>query len=187
MPMSRNHIHFATKEPDRMPSLGTPKADEIKPEQDGADKVMSGMRAGATVMIWVDVRKSLEGGVKWWRSENNVLLTDGLEGMVKGEDGMERKGRVLGFEWIRWVEKRNRQELLWKAEGVDVEKERSENAFRKVMGGDVTGGVNGEKSLEGQVRGLNLAETNDGKRDGGSDATQGSVKQKEVVKESWDD
>ena len=95
--MSRRHVHFAT---------GVPKA-EGKPlekiegkgaEEDGdaaPGTVVSGMRLGASVLVWVDVGRSIEeGGLEWWRSANGVVLTEG--------DG---RGFV-GLEFVRRVERR---------------------------------------------------------------------------------
>ena len=42
------------------------------------DVVISGMRASASVLVWVDARRAAEeGGVRWWRSGNGVVLTEG--------------------------------------------------------------------------------------------------------------
>lgn len=70
--MGRNHVHFGT---------GVPGA--------GGEEVVSGMRGDAEVLVHVDVRKSLEEGetlgkegkegLKWWLSENGVVLTEGDE------------------------------------------------------------------------------------------------------------
>ncbi len=132
-PMKRNHIHFATRELPKMKSLEEEKKTfKSKQLRDGRDKLLSGMRQGASTMIWVDVKKSLEGGVKWWRSENNVYLTEGLEKVVShGDGGAEKREKILGFEWFRWVEKRgDAKEILWKAEGADPEREKAENEMR---------------------------------------------------------
>jgi 2'-phosphotransferase len=60
--MSRNHIHFGT---------GLPE------DKQG---VISGMRGDAELLIYVDIKKSLEdGGILWWISENGVVLTEGDE------------------------------------------------------------------------------------------------------------
>ena len=53
---------------------------------EGRDQIVSGMRASATVHIYVDVHRSLQAedggggggsGIQWWRSDNGVLLTEG--------------------------------------------------------------------------------------------------------------
>ena len=72
----------------------------------GREAVISGMRKSATTMIWVDLARSAEqGGLKWWRSDNGVILTEGdQEGMVK-------------MEWVDRVEKRGTGEILWRRTG----------------------------------------------------------------------
>lgn len=131
--MKRNHIHFAIREPPGLKPTGEEKeVFKSTHSRDDKDKFLSGMRQGATTMIWVDVRKSLEEGVKWWRSENNVFLTEGLEKVVSHEDEkVEKREKILGFEWFRWVEKRgDEKQILWKAEGADPEREKAENEMR---------------------------------------------------------
>lgn len=57
--------------------------------------IISGMRATASVLIWVDLKRSLEAGaLTWWRSANGVVLTEG---------DAERK---VGLEWVERVERR---------------------------------------------------------------------------------
>ncbi|KAL6713381.1 hypothetical protein ACLMJK_008846 [Lecanora helva] len=165
-PMSRNHIHFAIKEPDSAPiqsgvdrgAKGT-KVKELpeKGEGQGAEKVISGMRKGASVLIWVDLKRCLRGGVEWWRSENGVFLTEGVERGAGGVGEGEKKERVLGVEWIRWVERRGTGEVLWKGEGDDVEGERARGRNKGVDregkgeggdGGDGGKGVDGVKGVE---------------------------------------
>ncbi|KAF5019363.1 hypothetical protein F66182_8631 [Fusarium sp. NRRL 66182] len=58
-PMSRNHVHC---------SAGTPE-----------EGVVSGMRKDAELTIEIDIEASLKDGVKWWLSDNGVLLTEGDE------------------------------------------------------------------------------------------------------------
>ncbi|KAF4996902.1 hypothetical protein FGRMN_4223 [Fusarium graminum] len=58
-PMSRTHVHC---------SSGTPE-----------EGVVSGMRKDAELIIEIDVEASLKDGVKWWLSDNGVLLTEGDE------------------------------------------------------------------------------------------------------------
>lgn len=54
--MERTHIHFA---------IG--KRDD--------KKVISGMRSSSQVEIYIDTKKALERGIKFYKSENNVILT----------------------------------------------------------------------------------------------------------------
>ncbi|KFA74197.1 hypothetical protein S40288_06293 [Stachybotrys chartarum IBT 40288] len=62
-PMGRNHVHCST---------GTPE-----------EGVKSGMRRDAELIVELDVKASLEHGLRWWRSDNEVLLTEGdAEGLV---------------------------------------------------------------------------------------------------------
>ncbi|KOS17119.1 tRNA 2'-phosphotransferase 1 [Escovopsis weberi] len=61
-PMGRNHVHC---------SEGLP----------GEEGVVSGMRGDAELVVEIDVRRSMEeGGLRWWRSDNGVVLTEGDEG-----------------------------------------------------------------------------------------------------------
>ncbi|RGP59162.1 hypothetical protein FSPOR_11542 [Fusarium sporotrichioides] len=58
-PMNRNHVHC---------SAGTPE-----------EGVLSGMRKDAELIIEIDMEESLKDGIKWWLSDNGVLLTEGDE------------------------------------------------------------------------------------------------------------
>ncbi|OCT52307.1 tRNA splicing 2' phosphotransferase 1 [Cladophialophora carrionii] len=46
----------------------------------GQNKVISGMRSDAQILIYIDIRRALaeDKDMKWWRSENGVILTDGV-------------------------------------------------------------------------------------------------------------
>nr|CAI5847457.1 unnamed protein product [Callosobruchus analis] len=58
--MSRNHIHFATGLPNDT-------------------NVISGIRKSAEVFIYIDLKKALLDGIKFFRSQNNVILSPGDE------------------------------------------------------------------------------------------------------------
>lgn len=172
--MRRKHIHFATNlVKEKMPPLNRDFQSLSKPKEEELDRVISGMRRTSTVMIWVDVKKSLKEGVEWWRSENGVVLTEGV-----GEP------RMLGFEWIRWVERLgdSKPTVLYgeKVENEEVgEMERRMESLgigEGVTRDEVDGGkgsqgeVNGEKVLrENEVNGTEKLETN------------------AAVKDNWDD
>ncbi|XP_028123968.1 tRNA 2'-phosphotransferase 1-like isoform X2 [Camellia sinensis] len=61
--MKRLHVHF---------SCGLP--------MDG--EVISGMRRDVNVLIFLDVKKALEEGMKLYISDNEVVLTEGFDGVV---------------------------------------------------------------------------------------------------------
>ncbi|KAI5391682.1 hypothetical protein KIW84_076474 [Lathyrus oleraceus] len=61
--MKRLHVHF---------SRGLPTDGEV----------ISGMRRDVNVLIFLDVRKALEEGIKLYISDNKVILTEGFEGVV---------------------------------------------------------------------------------------------------------
>ena len=66
--MSRTHVHLAEGVPEEV--------------EDGA--VISGMRGSCELVVHVDVRRAaLDGGLRFYRSTNGVILTPGL-----GDDGL---------------------------------------------------------------------------------------------------
>ena len=106
-PMNRMHVHFATG----------PSLDEVVPKDQAEtvaindDLVISGMRADAQVLIFIDIRKALEAGVLFWRSENGVVLT---EGVAVGESDV----KMLPIEfWDVVVETKAGLGHLWRSKG----------------------------------------------------------------------
>lgn len=61
--MERLHVHFSSG----LPSDG---------------EVISGMRRSANILIYLDVSKALQDGMKLYISENKVILTEGFDGVV---------------------------------------------------------------------------------------------------------
>jgi 2'-phosphotransferase len=108
--MSRNHVHFACG-PRLEEIIGVEEAQRIRngqissttterPQDDndgngeksitnllGANKVISGMRSDAQILIYIDIHRALkeQPEMKWWRSENEVILSDGITGFEDGE------------------------------------------------------------------------------------------------------
>nr|GEV85808.1 tRNA 2'-phosphotransferase 1-like isoform X1 [Tanacetum cinerariifolium] len=64
--MERLHVHF---------SCGLPTDGEV----------ISGMRRNVNILIFLDMRKALEGGMKLYISDNKVILTEGFDGVVPVE------------------------------------------------------------------------------------------------------
>lgn len=79
--MGRNHIHFASGLPAGFSSItSTNAADAV------AAPVISGMRNSSTVLVFVDVAMAMEAGIKFWRSDNGVILSEGSsEGVLAME------------------------------------------------------------------------------------------------------
>lgn len=98
-PMTRTHIHFATG-----PTLAEVRQ-KAEVGKEGGRKaiqsavlggtVISGMRSDAQVLIYIDVRKALENGVPFWKSENGVILS---EGVPFRSENQEKKG--VSFEYF---------------------------------------------------------------------------------------
>jgi 2'-phosphotransferase len=107
--MGRVHVHFATG-PSVQDVLGKGKGEGGSPI---GDVVISGMRGDAQILIYVDIRRALEAGVEFWRSENGVVLTEGVD----AEGG---EGKMLSSEfWDVVVEIKAGVGVLWKrGEGV---------------------------------------------------------------------
>jgi 2'-phosphotransferase len=61
--MERNHIHFA---------IGLP----------GENQVISGARVKCEVFIFINLSKAIEDGIKFFVSQNSVVLTPGINGFV---------------------------------------------------------------------------------------------------------
>lgn len=61
--MKRSHIHFA-------------------PGILGEEGVRSGMRSSAYIHVYVDAARAMADGIKFYRSSNNVILSDGIDGVV---------------------------------------------------------------------------------------------------------
>merc|ERR1712079_495924 len=64
--MSRNPVHFAPFEP-------------------GDGRVISGMRASCEIAVYVDLRRAIIGGVPFFLSANQVLLSPGINKVVPKE------------------------------------------------------------------------------------------------------
>ncbi|TFK25104.1 phosphotransferase KptA/Tpt1, partial [Coprinopsis marcescibilis] len=64
--MKRNHIHLA--------------------QGIAGQNVLSGMRQGSQILIFIDVQKALDAGIKFFLSDNGVVLSEGDEnGILKPE------------------------------------------------------------------------------------------------------
>lgn len=74
--MTRNHVHFASGLPAGFELLAGSNDTTSEAQK---EPVISGMRNTSAVLIFIDIRKALEGGLKFWKSANGVILSDGDE------------------------------------------------------------------------------------------------------------
>lgn len=132
--MSRTHIHLAAAE----------------------TGVVSGMRADAEVLVFVDVKRAVEeGGLKFWTSTNGVVLTEG-----------DAEGR-LGLEYVeRVVDRKSGLGVLWQG-GREVQELPARLRGRKAPGGKGRGSGRGRGKGRGRGRGRGGADVVEDRVDAG--------------------
>ncbi|OAP54526.1 hypothetical protein AYL99_10974 [Fonsecaea erecta] len=111
----------ATARPKHKP--GTPPLGALL----GRNKVISGMRSDAQILIYVDIRKALAEAptMKWWRSENGVILSEGVVAAGANEEKEEEEEeehatatteKLVPIEYfVAAVEVKQGLGLLWEA------------------------------------------------------------------------
>ncbi|KAJ5095800.1 hypothetical protein NUU61_005156 [Penicillium alfredii] len=113
--MGRNHVHFATG-----PSLESVLAVHkngaghgntstwkeraaVAPDE---GRVISGMRRDAQVLLYLDLRKALAAGCPFWRSENGVILSEGVPLSKDGGDESGDPQRLVSLDFVDVVVER---------------------------------------------------------------------------------
>jgi 2'-phosphotransferase len=86
--MTRNHIHFAP---------GFPKE----------EGVISGFRGSCDVIIQIDMASAMKEGIEFFISSNNVILTEGIDGVLPPKFFLKvlRKDLTVIEEKLEKVEK----------------------------------------------------------------------------------
>lgn len=104
--MGRNHVHFATGQVD-------------------SGRVISGMRQDAQVLIYIDLRRALEAGFPFWRSENGVILSEGMLPEGGEESNKDKKHKAVPLVPLKFfdvvVERKRGLGVLWE-HGKEVQK-----------------------------------------------------------------
>lgn len=155
--MGRNHIHFASGLPAGFKSLAI---DTASTEEKEAAPVISGMRKNSSILVYIDIQAALAAGIKFYISENGVILTEGNEGF-------------LSYEFFKRVESRKKDGGVLMSDGklpdgvvVDVEEWK-----REVGDGRGKRGGRGGRGGRSGGRGGGKARANDDSRDLLADAT----------------
>ena len=118
--MTRQHIHFASGLPAGFKQ--TLPNDEPATSDTLSAPVISGMRNSSTVLIYLDLGRAMEAGLKFWLSENGVILTEGnTDGIVsltyfkrvedrKGDLGvLVQDGQIIKDAPAEWATKSSNQ------------------------------------------------------------------------------
>lgn len=94
--MTRNHIHLAQG----VSGSGVVSGMEFTASMCALLTDRTGMRNSANVLVYVDVQKALDAGLKFFLSSNGVVLTEGDESGHLGPQFFQRvtdnKGNELG-------------------------------------------------------------------------------------------
>ena len=95
--MTRTHVHFASGLPEGFKDLENNTGDNKERHR---EPVISGMRNTSSVLIYLDIKKALTAGLKFWRSKNGVILSNGDEAGIIPLEFFERvedrkKGSVI--------------------------------------------------------------------------------------------
>ncbi|KAL1971097.1 hypothetical protein VTN77DRAFT_48 [Rasamsonia byssochlamydoides] len=115
--MGRTQVHFATG----------PSLDEVLPNgRQGPtakldpdltkQSVISGMRSDAQILIYIDLKKALAAGCPFYRSENGVILSEGIDvvGKENEDKSDETKQKVVPLEFFDVVvERKVGLGILW--------------------------------------------------------------------------
>ncbi|KAK4541404.1 hypothetical protein LTR36_008005 [Oleoguttula mirabilis] len=117
--MTRNHVHFAAGLPAGFTSLTEDRGDDGSGgEAAAAAPVISGMRKSSTVLMYLDLRKAMDAGLKFWLSDNGVILSEGnADGLVPlevfkrvedrtGEGVLVEDGKVVKEAPAGWANKK---------------------------------------------------------------------------------
>lgn len=148
--MTRLQVHFATG----------PTIDEVFP--DGRDApparlnakpnqtVISGMRSDAEILIFINLRKALEAGCPFYRSENGVILSEGMDIVGDGkEDTNSKATKIVPLDFFDLVvERKAGLGILW--EKGEVVNELPSHLAEKRNPKQVRGGGRGRGRGRGQ-------------------------------------
>jgi len=135
--MGRNHMHFATGLPSGFKSISLSSDGQAPSNASSSEAapVISGMRTSSSLLMFLDIRKAMEAGIKFWRSENGVILSEG------DEHG------VIGLQFFKAVEDRAGGEGVLLQDGKII-KEAPEAWAKKGAGG--RGGRGGARGRGGR-------------------------------------
>ncbi|CAA7033156.1 unnamed protein product [Microthlaspi erraticum] len=126
--MNRLHVHF---------SCGLPT--------DG--QVISGMRRDVNVLIFLDIKKALQDGIAFYVSENKVILTEGVDGVVPVDYFQKIDAQFV----LLLAENENRK---LKSDSVTMSRSGQPPDLKKYMDKKLQIKLNANRMVEGTLRGF---------------------------------
>ena len=180
--MGRMYVHLATG-----PALGEVLPGVVEGAEGNGNgraeknlvenRVRSGMRSDAQILVYVDVRRAIRGGIKFWVSENGVVLTEGVPGPEGEQIGGRRTDppeKLLPLEFFDTVvEIKRGLGVLWR-DGKVVKELPKELASMAVPRGKGGGGRGGGTGVRGRGRGRGQGRGGGGGGGGGGAGENGS-------------
>lgn len=97
--MTRTHVHFAS---------GLPAGFDKENKDGNVAPVISGMRNSSSILVYLDIKKAIDAEIKFWVSENGVILSEG------DDNG------IIGLQFFQKVEDRTGGQGVLVEEGVVV-------------------------------------------------------------------
>jgi 2'-phosphotransferase len=151
--MGRTKVHFATgpslDEVLQQIELERNTSTPVHARGGRAKTVISGMRSDAQILIYIDLKKALAAGCPFYRSENGVILSEGID---KQGDTAAPSHNVIPLEFFDVVvERKERLGVLWK-DG-EVVQELPANLADKLNPKGRQGGGNRGRGRGGKRRG----------------------------------
>lgn len=137
--MGRTHVHFASGLPAGFTSLvsqSESSAVDAEAKAESQAPVISGMRNSSSVLVFLDIEKAMAAGVKFWKSENGVILSEGDE------------GGLIKLEFFKRVEDRKDGQGILMQDGIVV-KDAPESWAKKGTGRRGGGGGRGGRGGRG--------------------------------------
>jgi 2'-phosphotransferase len=93
--MGRNHVHFASGLPAGFKTLEDATEGQV---DSSSEPVISGMRKTSEVLIFIDLRKALADGLRFGRSANGVILSEGNgDGLISAQYFLRVEERRRGW------------------------------------------------------------------------------------------
>lgn len=150
--MSRIQVHFAIGPTIEEVFPNGRDAAPVKLEPKSKQTVISGMRSDAEILIFINLRKAMEAGCPFYRSENGVILSEGISSSGNSEEQGADATKIIPLEFFDVVvERKVGLGILW--ENGKLVQELPSHLAEKKNPKQVRGGGRGRGRGRGRDRG----------------------------------